>query len=92
MNRFSFWKTELYNKRYDQGCNKHLEFLFFKEKVSILFIGSFSITNHRNNLLKWLSYSKTSILDTTLKLKYPKINYYLHKNKINHCENSSYSI
>ena len=31
--------------------------------------------------LKWLSYSKTSIFDTTLKLKYPKINYYLHKNK-----------
>ena len=26
MNRFSFWKTELYNKQYDQGCNKHLEF------------------------------------------------------------------
>ena len=26
MNRFSFWKTELYNKQYDQGYNKHLEF------------------------------------------------------------------
>ena len=26
MNRFSFLKTELYNKQYDQSCNKHLEF------------------------------------------------------------------
>ena len=24
-------------------------------------------------------YSKTTILDTTLKIKYPKINYYLYK-------------
>ena len=32
-------------------------------------------------------------MDTTIKLKYPKINYYLDKkNKKNHYENSSYSI
>ena len=24
MNRFFFWKTELYNKQYDQGFNEHL--------------------------------------------------------------------
>ena len=33
MNRFCFWKRELYNKQFDQGCNKHLEYYFFLAKA-----------------------------------------------------------
>ena len=58
-----------------------LSFNFFSKSFQSSSLDHFSITNHRNNFLKWLSYSKTSILDTTLKLKYHKIIYYLHKNK-----------
>ena len=32
MNIFSFWKTEVYNKQYDQGCNKHLVSFNFSSK------------------------------------------------------------
>ena len=34
-----------------------------------------------NYFVKWLCYSKTSILNTTLKLKYPNMKHYLDKNK-----------
>ena len=33
MNIFFVWKMVHYNKQYDQGCNKHLEFLICNVKA-----------------------------------------------------------
>ena len=43
------------------------------------YVYTFFCMNMYIHFLKWLSYNKTSILDTTLKLKFPKINYYLQE-------------